>query len=234
MRAAIPTRATRRTPSCGALTSILCGESYATSAEMSRELGPFEGSAATATRMLRVIRNHRRAAYAASASEYEASRSAEGIHAAAARSRCSTPRVSRGTARWPSASGSAIATRRSPSSRRRARSVSSWTAHDGHRADFALVKYKKLAGGGYFKIINQSLPPALTKLGYSGAQIADVQRYVLGAKTLKVSRRQPRDARREGFDEAALAKVEAQLEQAFEISFVFNKWTLARTSAATS
>src|SRR5204863_6224519 len=55
----------------------------------------------------------------------------------------------------------------------------------GIEPDFALVKFKKLAGGGYFRIINQSLPPALARLGYAAQQIADVQRYVLGAKTLK-------------------------------------------------
>jgi ribonucleoside-diphosphate reductase alpha chain len=97
----------------------------------------------------------------------------------------------------------------------------------GIEPDFALVKYKKLAGGGYFKIINQSLPPALTTLGYSASQIGDVQRYVLGAKTLKGAPGVNHETlAAKGFTPEAIAKVEAQLEQAFEISFVFNKWTL--------
>jgi ribonucleoside-diphosphate reductase alpha chain len=54
----------------------------------------------------------------------------------------------------------------------------------GVEPDFALVKFKKLAGGGYFKIINQSVPRALNKLGYTEDEIADIQRYVLGHGTL--------------------------------------------------
>jgi len=97
----------------------------------------------------------------------------------------------------------------------------------GIEPDYALVKFKKLAGGGYFKIINQSIPDALSRLGYSDAQIQDIVTYCLGRMTLKEAPFINHDSlRSKGFDDAALRAVEASLEQAFDIQFAFNKWTV--------
>ena len=97
----------------------------------------------------------------------------------------------------------------------------------GIEPDFALVKFKKLAGGGYFKIINQSLPIALANLGYTDQQTQDIVRYCVGAQTLKGARFINHDTlRQKGFDDAALGRLESSLGQAFEIQFAFNKFTL--------
>jgi len=229
MRSGIPYASDEAYAICGALTSILCGESYAASAEMSRELGPFAGFGKNRDSMIRVIRNHRRAAYAASAAEYEGlTIRPRGIAA----HHCPATLLDAAREVWDRA----LALGEKFGYRNAQVTVIAPTGTigllmdcdtTGIEPDFALVKYKKLAGGGYFKIINQSLPPALTKLGYTAAQIADVNRYVLGAKTLKGAPGVNHETlAAKGFPPEAIAKVEAQLEQAFEISFVFNKWTL--------
>jgi ribonucleoside-diphosphate reductase alpha chain len=97
----------------------------------------------------------------------------------------------------------------------------------GIEPDFALVKFKKLAGGGYFKIINQSLPPALQALGYTDAQIRDIVAYCAGHQTLNGAPFINHEVlRQKGFDDAALERLERSLAQAFEIQFVFNRYTL--------
>jgi ribonucleoside-diphosphate reductase alpha chain len=104
----------------------------------------------------------------------------------------------------------------------------------GIEPDFALVKFKKLAGGGYFKIINQSLPPALETMGYTPAQIDDIVAYCVGRKTLRGAPAINHDTlRARGFDDAGLARVEAALETAFDITFAFNAWTLGEGYVAT-
>ena len=97
----------------------------------------------------------------------------------------------------------------------------------GIEPDFALVKFKKLAGGGYFKIINQSVPPALAKLGYAQWQIDDIVRYCKGAATLQgCPHVNPGTLKAKGFTDEAIRKVEEQLPGAFKLPFVFNKWTV--------
>ena len=97
----------------------------------------------------------------------------------------------------------------------------------GIEPDFALVKFKKLAGGGYFKIINQSVPPALAKLGYAPWQIDDIVRHCRGAATLAgCPHVNPASLKAKGFTEEVLLKVEESLPGAFELPFVFNRWTL--------
>jgi ribonucleoside-diphosphate reductase alpha chain len=97
----------------------------------------------------------------------------------------------------------------------------------GVEPDFALVKFKKLAGGGYFKIINRCVPEALATLGYNQSQIDDIVAYAVGHGTLEGSNALSHGAlRAKGFGDAEINKIEAGLEQAFDIRFVFNKWTL--------
>jgi ribonucleoside-diphosphate reductase alpha chain len=97
----------------------------------------------------------------------------------------------------------------------------------GVEPDFALVKFKKLAGGGYFKIINQSVPPALAKLGYAPWQVDDIVRFCKGAATLNgCPHVNPATLRAKGFTDAVIQKVEGSLAGAFELPFVFNRWTL--------
>jgi ribonucleotide reductase alpha subunit len=97
----------------------------------------------------------------------------------------------------------------------------------GIEPDFALVKFKKLAGGGYFKIVNQSVDAALHKLGYSQEQIDDIETYAKGTGTLEEAPHINRATlRAKGFDEAAIARIEEALPSAFELPFAFNKFVL--------
>ncbi len=105
----------------------------------------------------------------------------------------------------------------------------------GIEPDFSLVKFKKLAGGGYFKIINQSIPPALRKLGYSELQVQEIIRYCVGSQSLVGCQHVNQDTLHErGFSDEILAKIESALPGAFDIRFVINPYTIARNSAAKS
>ena len=97
----------------------------------------------------------------------------------------------------------------------------------GIEPDFALVKFKKLAGGGYFKIINRAVPEALRTLGYSEADIAEIEAYAVGHGTLSQAPAiNHTTLKAKGFTDEAIAKVEKALPTAFDIKFAFNKWTL--------
>jgi ribonucleoside-diphosphate reductase alpha chain len=214
----------------GALTAILGGLSYATSAEMSREQGPFPGYQRNREHMLRVIRNHRRAAYNASKSDYEGlSIFPVGIDP----DECPTDMLKAAREAWDQA----LELGEAHGFRNAQVTVLAPTGTiglimdcdtTGIEPDFALVKFKKLAGGGYFKIINASIPAALKKLGYSEEQGEDIVAYALGRKRLPT---QGNGISREslatkGFTPDALDKIDKALENAFEIGFAFNKWTL--------
>jgi len=214
---------------CGALTAIMTGVSYATSAEMAGELGAFAGYKSNAKHMLRVIRNHRNAAYGAT----------EGYEALAVKpvpldhKSCPDARlVDLAMASWDEALKlgekhgyrNAQATVIAPTG-----TIGLVMDCDttGIEPDFALVKFKKLAGGGYFKIINQSVPAALEKLGYGPAQIEEIIGYAVGHGTIgNAPGINHTSLVGHGFGEAELAKVDAALGSAFDIRFVFNQWTL--------
>jgi len=214
---------------CGALTAILHCTAYATSAEMAKELGPFPGYERNKEHMLRVIRNHRRAAYNAPAAEYEGlSMPPMGIDpqycppALLKAAREDADRMLELGERY--GFRNAQVTVIAPTG-----TIGLLMDCDttGIEPDFALVKFKKLAGGGYFKIVNQSVPPALRRLGYSEAQINDIVKYAVGHGTLvgcPYINHETLKAR--GFTDEALAKVERALASAFEVQFAFNKWTL--------
>ncbi len=213
----------------GALTAILGGEAYATSAEMARELGPFPNYERNRDAMLRVIRNHRRAAYDASKHQYEKlSIKPVGI----VEDDCPADLLLAAREAWDRA----VELGKNHGFRNAQVTVLAPTGTiglimdcdtTGIEPDFALVKFKKLAGGGYFKIINQSLPAALAKLGYNPEEIEIIIAYCLGRKTLRGApgiNHETLAAR--GFTPEALDKIEASLENAFEIQFAFNKFVL--------
>jgi ribonucleoside-diphosphate reductase alpha chain len=229
MRQGIPYDSPKALAICGAITAIMTGEAYGTSAEMAAELSPFPGYAKNREHMLRVIRNHRRAAYQASHVEYE------GLTIAPAGIRpehCPPDMLLAARRAWDHALelGTAYGYRNAQVTVIAPTGTIGLVMDcdtTGIEPDFALVKFKKLAGGGYFKIINQSLPIALANLGYTDQQTQDIVRYCVGAQTLKGAPFINHDTlRQKGFDDAALGRVESSLGQAFEIQFVFNKFTL--------
>ncbi len=213
----------------GALTAIMTGTSYATSAEMAGELGAFTGYGRNAEHMLRVIRNHRTAAYGATEGyEALAVKPVSLDHASCPDSRL----VDLAMAAWDEA----LSLGEEYGYRNAQVSVIAPTGTiglvmdcdtTGIEPDFALVKFKKLAGGGYFKIINHSVPAALEKLGYGPAQIEEIVAYAVGHGTLGNAPGINRTTLiAKGFGEAEIDKVEAALDSAFDIRFVFNQWTL--------
>jgi len=213
----------------GALTAIMHAGSYAASAEIAGELGPFPRYEANREAMLRVIRNHRRAAYNAAPSEYEGlTVAAVGIDPevcpadllAAARADCDRMLELGQRHGFRNAQATVVA----PTG-----TIALVMDCDttGIEPDFALVKFKKLAGGGYFKIINGSIPPALARLGYTPEQVDQIVRYCRGAGTLAgCPHLTPAVLKAKGFTDESLARIETQLPAAFDLAFVFNRWTL--------
>ncbi|MFP4405494.1 vitamin B12-dependent ribonucleotide reductase [Rhodosalinus sp.] len=214
---------------CGALTAIMTGVAYATSAEIAGELGAFAGYERNRDHMLRVIRNHRNAARG-NGHGYEdlAVRPVPLDH----RNCPDTRLVELAMASWDEALrlGEAHGYRNAQATVIAPTGTIGLVMDcdtTGIEPDFALVKFKKLAGGGYFKIINQSVPAALEKLGYTSAQIEEMVAYAVGHGSIaQAPAINPATLRDKGFDEAALGRVEGALGQAFDIRFVFNQWTL--------
>jgi ribonucleoside-diphosphate reductase alpha chain len=213
----------------GAITSIMHMTSYATSAEMAAQLGAFQGYERNREHMLRVMRNHRRAAYHAPESEYEGLT----VKPVAIDPLVCPPYLLQ-AAREDS--DRAVLMGEKHGYRNAQVTVIAPTGTiglvmdcdtTGIEPDFALVKFKKLAGGGYFKIINQSVPLALKNLGYSESQIEDIVTYAKGTGTLNgcksISHERLRNV---GFTDEKIASIEASLPTAFEIKFAFNHWTL--------
>ena len=214
---------------CGALTAIVTGVAYATSAEMAAELGPFAGFAANREPMLRVIRNHRRAAMGESKGYERLSIAPVPLDAAA----CPDPALVAAARRaWDRA----LTLGEEHGYRNAQATVIAPTGTTGLvmdcdttgvEPDFALVKFKKLAGGGYFRIINRGVPEALQTLGYAPADIEAITRYAVGHGTLKdAPALNHKQLKAKGFTEGALEVLEHALASAFDIKFAFNKWTI--------
>jgi len=214
---------------CGAITAVMTGRAYATSAEMAEELGAFPGYEENAEHMLRVIRNHRRAAHGEAAG-YEG---LEVMPVPLDAPSCPEPDLVAAAARaWDDA----LDLGRKHGYRNAQATVIAPTGTiglvmdcdtTGIEPDFAIVKFKKLAGGGYFKIINRTVPEALKKLGYRPNEIEAIVRYAVGHGTLDGAPGIDHEALREkGFTDEALEKLESGLAAAFDIKFAFNKWSL--------
>ena len=175
---------------CGAITAIMTGVSYATSAEMAGELGPFPGYEPNPSNMLRVMRNHRRAAHGEAAG-YEA------LTPTRCRSTTPTARI-RADRTGQGRLGQAVELGEKHGYRNAQATVIAPTGTiglvmdcdtTGIEPDFALVKFKKLAGGGYFKIINRAVPEALRTLGYSESEIDARSRPMPSATAISTRRR---------------------------------------------
>ena len=212
-----------------ALTAIMTGVAYATSAEMAGELGPFAGYQRNADNMLRVIRNHRNAAYGNTDGYEEVNVKPVALDHA----NCPDQRlIELSMKAWDEA----LTLGEKHGYRNAQTSVIAPTGTiglvmdcdtTGIEPDFALVKFKKLAGGGYFKIINQSVPAALEKLGYSSSQIEEIIAYAVGHGSLgQAPAINHTSLIGHGFGQKELDKIEASLKSAFDIKFVFNQWTL--------
>ena len=214
---------------CGAVTALMTGIVYATSAEMAETLGSFREYGKNSKAMLRVMRNHRRAAYGEK-SGYEG---VAMTPVALDGDNCPwDDLVERARLAWDNA----IELGEQHGYRNAQASVIAPTGTigllmdcdtTGIEPDFALVKFKKLAGGGYFKIINHAIPAALKTLGYAPESIEVIEHYVVGHGTLVGAPDiNPESLKAKGFDEGALAATERRLADAFDIRLAFNKWTL--------
>ncbi|MBI0001438.1 vitamin B12-dependent ribonucleotide reductase [Bartonella sp. W8122] len=229
MTSGIPYDSDKGRAICGALTAIMTGIAYATSAEMAKELGAFKGYKPNKDNMLRVIRNHRRAAYGETTGY-------EGLSVnpvALIEKDCPDPKmVERARKAWDKALElgklygyrNAQATVVAPTG-----TIGLVMDCDttGIEPDFALVKFKKLAGGGYFKIINRAVPEALRTLGYSESQIAEIEAYAVGHGNINQAPAiNPTTLKAKGFTDEKIETLNEAMKSAFDIKFVFNKWTL--------
>jgi ribonucleoside-diphosphate reductase alpha chain len=213
----------------GAVAAVMTGTAYATSAEMAQLMGAFPGFADNRDAMLRVIRNHRRAAYSEAAGYEDLAIPPVALDAA----NCpDAPLVAAARRVWDRA----LAVGEAHGFRNAQVSVIAPTGTiglvmdcdtTGIEPDFALVKFKKLAGGGYFKIINQTVPKALKTLGYDDEAAQRIVAQAVGRGTLKGApaiNHETLTAR--GFDTATLERVEKALATAFDIRFAFSRYTL--------
>ncbi|WP_018688109.1 vitamin B12-dependent ribonucleotide reductase [Ahrensia kielensis] len=219
---------------CGSLTAIMTGVSYATSAEMAGELGPFPGYKPNAKSMARVMRNHRLAAYGKSEGYEElAVNPVPLVH-----EECPDADLPKAAMRaWDRA----IELGEKNGYRNAQATVIAPTGTiglvmdcdtTGIEPDFALVKFKKLAGGGYFKIINRAVPAALRTLEYTEAQIAEIEAYAVGHGNMNQAPAiNPGSLKAKGFTDEKIEMINAALGAAFDIKFVFNKWTVGEDFA---
>jgi ribonucleoside-diphosphate reductase alpha chain len=211
----------------GAITAIMTGIAYKTSAEMAKSLGAFPRYEENKEHMLRVMRNHRLAAY--DADEYEGlSVKPQGIKA----KYCPDYLLTAACKAWDDAVElgekfgyrNAQATVIAPTG-----TIGLVMDCDttGVEPDFALVKFKKLSGGGYFKIINQSVPVALENLGYSKKVADAIVKYAVGAASFAGAPFINHQTLSEkGFIADEIKRLDAAVASAFDIAFVFNKYTL--------
>ncbi len=228
MVAGIPYDSPKAFAICGAVTAILNGVAYQTSAEMAKYLGAFERYEENKNHMLRVMRNHRYAAYNATDAYENLSIKPVGIDP----KYCPKYLLDAACNAWDKAVQmgeeygyrNAQATVIAPTG-----TIGLVMDCDttGIEPDFALVKFKKLSGGGYFKIINQSVPLALKNLGYSEAETEAIINYAIGHATLKGAPHINFESLKfRGFNDEEIEKLDKAASGAFEIGFAFNVWTL--------
>ncbi|MCF8241013.1 MAG: vitamin B12-dependent ribonucleotide reductase [Melioribacteraceae bacterium] len=229
MRQGIPYDSKQAFAICGAVTAIMHMRSYATSAEMAGQIGTFPKYEENKEHMLRVIRNHKRAAYNVPKEEYEQlSIYPVGIDP----KHCPSDLLK--AAREDADNALKIGEKNGFRNAQVTVIAPTGTIGlvmdcdtTGIEPDFALVKFKKLAGGGYFKIINQSIPPALKKLSYNDEQIKEIVKYAKGSGSLQgCPYINPESLKVKGFTDTIINKIEGMLPSVFEIGFAFNMHSL--------
>ena len=211
----------------GAISAIMTGVSYRTSAELARHLGAFNKFEENREDMLRVMRNHRLAAYDADTYE-QLSLKPQGIKA----NHCPDYLLTAACKAWDDA----VEMGEKYGYRNAQTTVIAPTGTiglvmdcdtTGVEPDFALVKFKKLSGGGYFKIINQSVPLALSNLGYSNSEVDTIIKYAVGSGTFDGAPFiNPQTLSEKGFIADEIARLSTAVKSAFEIGFVFNRFAL--------
>jgi ribonucleoside-diphosphate reductase alpha chain len=212
----------------GAITAIMTGISYKTSAEMAQVLGAFPRYEENKADMLRVMRNHRAAAYDANEAYEGLGIKPIGINA----KYCPEDLLRAATRAWDDAvqMGEKFGYRNAQTTVIAPTGTIGLVMDcdtTGVEPDFALVKFKKLSGGGYFKIINQSVPVALKNMGYSANEINAIIKYTLGAASFEGAPFiNPQTLSDKGFTSEDITKLNHAAASAFEISFLFNKFTL--------
>lgn len=213
----------------GAITALMTGQAYATSSEMAKYFGPFKEFEANRKHMLRVIRNHRRSVYNAEPDTYEG---LGVIPTSIDPELCPRYLLKAANDIWDKALKmgedygyrNAQVTLLAPTG-----TISLLMDCDttGIEPEFGLVKFKKLAGGGYFKIINQSVIYALRNLGYNEEQIKDIVKYMSGTNTLKFAPHiNTTSLREKGLRDEDLENIEKHLPSVFDINSAFTVWTL--------
>jgi ribonucleoside-diphosphate reductase alpha chain len=216
----------------GAISAIMTGTSYKTSAEMAAVQGTFAGYERNKKHMMRVMRNHRYAAYNASPETYE------GIEVKPLgidQRYCPEYLLQSACNAWDEA----LQLGEKHGYRNAQTTVIAPTGTiglvmdcdtTGVEPDFALVKFKKLSGGGYFKIVNESVPAALKNLGYTPEQIDAIVKYAKGHATLTgCPHINPESLMNKGFAHTDIEQLETQLTAAFDITFAFNVYTLGES-----
>jgi ribonucleoside-diphosphate reductase alpha chain len=212
----------------GAITAIMTGTAYKTSAEMAAFLGPFRKYEENKTDMLRVMHNHRAAAYDAEDAYIDLQIKPIGIKAQF----CPNYLLKAATKAWDEA----VQLGEKYGYRNAQTTVIAPTGTiglimdcdtTGVEPDFALVKFKKLSGGGYFKIINQAVPNALKNLGYTDEQIKDIENYAVGTASFEGAPYiNNTTLAAKGFIQEEITKINQAAKSAFEIGFLFNRYTL--------
>ncbi len=209
---------------CGAVSAIMCGESYATSAEMASILGPFPDYERNAEDMLRVMKNHRRAAYDAPAEEFEGLTVLPvGING----KKCPKDLLDAAKECWDRA----VREGEEHGYRNAQTTVIAPTGTiglvmgadtTGVEPQFSLVQYKTLAGGGSLRIINRGVPNALGRLGYSESESLEIEEYIMGTGRLSdcpaLSSERLKDA---GFDSKVLSSIESKFADVFDLRSAF-------------
>ncbi len=225
----IPYDSPRALAIAGGIAALMTGQAYVTSADLAKDHGAFARYRENSNEMLRVIRNHRRAAHNSAEEEYEGlSVKPRGIDS----EYCPKELFEAAGKVWDE-----VLKRGKKYGFRNAQvSVIAPTGTiglvmdcdtTGIEPEFAIVKFKKLAGGGYFKIVNQSVHKALWRLGYSDKQIEEIEKYCKGHGTLHACPGISQQwLKSRGFTDEKIEAVEKQLESVFDIRFAFNKWII--------